>query len=198
MQERIAFFDFDGTITSKDTLLEFIKFSKGPFRFYLGFLLNSPWLIAYKCRIISNQAAKEKILHFFFRNTPVARFGILCREFTLQALPALLRPKAVKEIEKLQTLGFTVVIVSASPGNWIQPWADQQTRTHLIATRLDSKDDKLTGHIMGRNCYGTEKVNRIREQYSLPQYGEVYAYGDTAGDRPMLNLAHISFYRPFR
>jgi phosphatidylglycerophosphatase C len=30
MKKEIAFFDFDGTITTKDTYLEFIKFSKAP------------------------------------------------------------------------------------------------------------------------------------------------------------------------
>ena len=53
MKKAIAFFDFDGTITTKDTLLEFIRFSKGRFRFYLGFLLYSPYLIAYKIKLIA-------------------------------------------------------------------------------------------------------------------------------------------------
>ena len=40
MNKGIAFFDFDGTITTKDTLLEFIKYSRGTMSFYWGFLLN--------------------------------------------------------------------------------------------------------------------------------------------------------------
>ena len=58
VKKGIAFFDFDGTITTKDTLLEFIKFSKGNLLFYAGFLLNLHFLVAYKLKIISNQAAK--------------------------------------------------------------------------------------------------------------------------------------------
>jgi len=197
MHQRIAFLDFDGTITTKDTLLEFIKFSKGKFRFYLGFLLQSPWLFAFKTGIISNQAAKERVLRWFFRNTPTIRFEEYCREFTMQALPALIRPKAVREIGRLQQEGFTVVIVSASPENWIRPWADQ-VQAQLIATRLVTTANTLTGRILGRNCYGEEKVNRIREQFTLPEYTEIYAYGDSSGDRQMLKIANISFYQPFR
>ncbi|MGZ3940566.1 MAG: HAD family hydrolase [Flavisolibacter sp.] len=74
MKKDIAFFDFDGTITNKDTLLEFIKFTKGWFQFYSGLALNLTYLIAYRLRIISNQTAKEKILKFFFYNTPVQKF----------------------------------------------------------------------------------------------------------------------------
>jgi phosphatidylglycerophosphatase C len=47
VKRRIAFFDFDGTITTKDTLLEIIKFQKGTLRFYTGFLLCSPYIAAW-------------------------------------------------------------------------------------------------------------------------------------------------------
>ena len=83
MKKGIAFFDFDGTITTKDTLLEFIKFSKGSFLFYLGFLINSPYLVAMKLGLISNQVAKEKVLRFFFKNKDINEFNELCNKFAL-------------------------------------------------------------------------------------------------------------------
>ena len=54
------------------------------------------------------------------------------------------------------------------------------------------------GRCDGDNCHGQEKVRRIKEAYPLDQYREIYAYGDTGGDRPMLGLATHSFYKPFR
>ncbi len=196
MPRRIAFFDFDGTITTKDTLLEFVRHNKGSFRLYLGFFLTSPWMVAYKLKIISNQKAKEKFLGFFFHNYPLAKFHELCDVFAKEAIPQLIRPKALQEIARLQQAGAEVVIVSASPENWIRPWSDQ-TGLQLLSTRLMVKDEKLTGKIMGRNCYGEEKVRRIKEAYTLSDYDEVYAYGDTKGDLPMLRMANISFYKPF-
>lgn len=197
MDGRIAFFDFDGTITTRDTLLEFIRYCKGSFRFYLGFLLNSPWLIAYKLKIISNQKAKERVLTHFFRNTPLTAFQEQCDRFATEMLPQLVRAGADKEIALLQEQGFTVVIVSASPENWLRSWAENKGAT-LIATRLETRADVITGKIAGNNCHGKEKVRRIKEAYALPDYREIYAYGDTGGDRPMLALATISFFRPFR
>jgi HAD superfamily hydrolase (TIGR01490 family) len=196
MKKQIAFFDFDGTITTKDTLLEFIKFSKGSLRFYIGFLLNSPWLVAYKLKLISNQVAKERILCFFFRKTPLSLFDQQCREFADQVIPALLRPKAMTEISQLQQQGIPVVIVSASPENWIRPWAASM-QLELIATRLQITGNELTGKIEGRNCYGKEKVRRIEQLYSLSDFTDTYAYGDSSGDRPMLAVAKIAFYKPF-
>jgi HAD superfamily hydrolase (TIGR01490 family) len=197
MNQRIAFFDFDGTITTKDTLLEFVKFSKGSLRFYLGFLLTSPWMVAYKLKLTSNHKAKEKFLTWFFSNTPQPVFQDWCTRFAAEIIPGLIRPKALTEIAKLQELGATVVIVSASPENWIKPWSEPMG-LQLIATRLTLKKEKLTGMIEGRNCHGKEKVSRIKENYTLSDYNEILAYGDTSGDRPMLDLAAISFYQPFR
>ena len=108
MKKGIAFFDFDGTITTKDTLLEFIKFCKGSFRFYLGFLLNSPYLVAYKTKLISNQLAKEKVLGFFFNDTPVDVFERQCEAFTEIRLPSLIRPGALEEIQKLKKDNYLV------------------------------------------------------------------------------------------
>ena len=197
MPQLIAFFDFDGTITTKDTLLEFIKFSKGRFKFYLGFLLNSPWLIAMKFKVISNQTAKQQIFTWFFRNHPLDDFQEQCSRFATTVIPGLLRPKALKEIQLLQEKGATVVIVSASPENWILPWA-QALSLSVISTRLETANNVLTGRIYLRNCHGKEKCARIRENYQLEDFSDIYAYGDSSGDKPMLELATKSFYKPFR
>lgn len=193
----IAFFDFDGTITTKDTLLEFIKFCKGKLNFYKGFLLNSPYLVAYKAGIITNQKAKEKVLAYFFKNITVAEFSRLSEQFTQTILPGLIRPKALEEIARLKQQGTEIVIVSASPENWIKPWATKMG-LDLIATNLVVNQDKLTGIINGNNCYGEEKVNRINQLYNISSYETIYAYGDSSGDRPMLSLANKPFYKPFR
>lgn len=193
----IAFFDFDGTITTKDTLLEFIKYTKGTAAFLTGFLLNSPYLVAYKLNIISNQRAKEKIISYYFKDTPFAQFQAWCDAFAMDVVPKLIRPKAAAELQKLQQAGTTIVIVSASFGNWIQKWA-ASNNLHLIATKPEVRDGKLTGRIEGKNCHGTEKVRRILEAFVLHDYNEVHAYGDTSGDKPMLDLATHAHYKPFR
>ena len=118
VKKGIAFFDFDGTITTKDTLLEFIKFCKGNLRFYFGFLMKSPYLVAFKTKIITNQAAKEKVLQYFFHNMPVQDFEKLCEAFAKQKLPSLMRPGALQEIAKLKQENYVVVVVSASPETW--------------------------------------------------------------------------------
>jgi HAD superfamily hydrolase (TIGR01490 family) len=194
---RIAFFDFDGTITIKDTLLEIIKYKHGKNKFYFGFLLHSPYLVAYKLGIISNQLAKEKVLRYFFKKMSPEQFQAMADEFGRTSIPALIRPKALEEIKKLKESGAEVVIVSASAENWIAEWC-KQLGVKLIATQLESKNGRMTGRIVGRNCHGEEKVARIKARYNLADYREIYCYGDTSGDRPMLGLGTVRFWKPFR
>jgi phosphatidylglycerophosphatase C len=197
VKKRIAFFDFDGTITTHDSMLEFIKFYKGNFRYLLGFAVNAFFIVAWKTGFISNQVAKEQVLTHFFKHTPEQFFQDKADEFAAIYIPRLVRSKALKEIERLKNAGAEVVIVSASAENWLAAWC-REHGLQLLATRLAVKNGRLTGKIDGLNCHGTEKLNRIKAAFQLSEYDEIYCYGDTKGDKPMLGLATFSFYKPFR
>lgn len=51
MKKKIYCFDFDGTLTTSDTLLEFIKYAKGRGRFLMVFLMYSPLLVLMKLHL---------------------------------------------------------------------------------------------------------------------------------------------------
>ncbi len=195
--KKIAFFDFDGTITDKDTMLELIKFSKGITAFYAGFLANAAFLIGLKLKLVSNQRTKEKVLTHFFKGMELAGFQQMCDRFIDEKLSAFIRPGALHEIKTLQSKGFEIAIVSASAENWIRKWSDNLNISSL-ASRLEVVDGKLSGNLAGLNCHGDEKVNRIRAAYNLSLYEEIYCYGDSSGDKQMLKLATRAFYKPFR
>ena len=195
--KKIAFFDFDGTITTKDTLLEVIKHQKGKALFYTGFLMNTPTLVGLKLKMVSNQRAKERMLCHFFSGMDITAFQQACDKFIDDALPAIIRMDAIEEIQKLKAEGFEVVVVSASPTNWIKKWTDANG-LGLIATNLQCNDGKVTGYIDGINNNAEEKVARIKAAYNLAEYDEIYCYGDSSGDKPMLALGTKAFYKPFR
>jgi len=195
--KKIAFFDFDGTITSKDTLLDVIKYQKGKLNFYAGFLLNSPMLVGLKFKLVSNQVAKECMLKYFFKGMDIESFQKGCDSFIDNRLPSMIRPAAIDEVKKLKAEGFETVVVSASPANWIKKWADANG-LGLIATKLQTKDNLLTGYIDGINNNGNEKAVRIKAEFALSEYSDIYCYGDSGGDKAMLALGTKAFYKPFR
>ena len=195
--KKIAFFDFDGTITTKDTLFEVIKHHKGKAKFFTGLLINTPVLIGLKIKLISNQRAKEALLKYFFKGTEFAAFQLKCDDFATGLLPVIIRPGALEEIKKLKDSGFEIVVVSASAESWIKKWAAEM-EVGLISTQLEIVNDKLTGKIAGQNCNGEEKAVKIRSNYNLAEFDEIYCYGDSNGDKQMLALGTRSFYKPFR
>ena len=197
LNSSIAFFDFDGTITSKDTLAEILKFYKGRYRYYAGLAILSPVIIAYKLKIMTNERAKEILFAHFFKGMDVKEFETMCEEFTSKVLPKLFRETALQEIRRHVQNDTKVVIVSSSPENWILPWCNIYN-LECIATKLQVEDGKITGKIEGHNCYGNEKVKNILRRYNLSHYSKIYAYGDTPGDLPMLSLSTDSYYKPFK
>ncbi len=192
----IAFFDFDGTITTRDSMFELIKFHHGKRDFYIGLSVLSPWMMAMKLKLISNQKAKEKLLTWFFKNCNIQTFSNICTLFTQQKLPQILNPSAIEKIAEHKKNGDEVVVVSASATDWVEPWC-QRNGVACLATQLEVVDDKLTGKLAGLNCNYNEKANRILQKYDLNKYATVYGYGDTKGDKAMLRLATHAFFRTF-
>lgn len=193
----LALFDFDGTITTRDTLFEFIRYCKGGSRFFAGFAFLSPVLVLFKAGVISNSRAKQIVLSHFFKGVSIEKFNNDCLAFANERVPSLIRPKALEEIRQHKANGHKVIIVSASPENWVKPWAES-LQVECIATRMEVADGKITGMFEGMNCHGEEKVLRIKKYLDPREYTLIYTYGDTQGDRPMLALGTHSHYKPFR
>lgn len=194
---KLVLFDFDGTLTTRDTLIEFVKFYRGTAKYLWGMLLLSPMLALLKLKVIPNWKAKQFFLANFFKGERLQDFDARCIDFSTQVLPHLIRPKALEAIQEYQKQNTTMVVVSASAENWIKPWCDKHG-IRCLATRLEVKDGLLTGNIKGRNCHGDEKVCRIKETFDTADYDEILAFGDSSGDKEMLALAHRSHYKPFR
>ena len=197
MNKEIAFFDFDGTITSRDTMLVFLHFHAGPIRYALNMLLLTPVFAALKCGLLSNQTAKEIMLKLFLGGVKESELAQSCQTFSETKLPLIIREQAYRCIQNHQENGVDVVVVSAAPEYWVRNWCNQNGIS-LLATRLEVAEGYITGKIRGLNCHGEEKVRRIRESYDLGHYTQIYAYGDTSSDKPMLSLANKPFYKPFR
>lgn len=192
----LALFDFDGTITHKDAFLYFLKFSTKPHSLLVGLAILSPIIALYFAKIISNSRAKQKVFSWFFSGISIDDFKGMCDKFNSQIVPGMLKPEAMKKIRWHLENNHEVVVVTANFDLLLDKWC-KENGLKLISTCLEVKNGKVTGRFSGLNCYGQEKVKRIREEFRIAEYQEVYAYGDTKGDMPMLKLAHFPFFRCF-
>jgi len=196
MGKTIVFFDFDGTITTKDSLAEFIKYVVGTKSYYLGLLIQAPMLIAFKLKLIANDKAKSQFLRYYFSSYSKEEFNQKAKDYSLIGLDKIVKNEALKRIEFHKDNSHKVVIVSASMACWVEPWCKRED-IELISTKLRFDGDKFTGEFDGDNCYGKIKEKKIKERFNLDEYEKIYAYGDSRGDREMLALADESFYKPF-
>ena len=192
----LALFDFDGTITTRDSLPDFIKYAVGKPAYYIGLTILSPMLAAFLGGFLSNHVAKQKMMGWFFKNWEAGRFQSVAERYSRQKISAILRPEAVEKIEWHQQRGDRVIVVSASMEDWMKPWCEMRS-LELLSTRLEVEQGMLTGKFATANCHGKEKVNRIRCHVDLDDFEKIYAYGDTDGDREMLMLADEAFYKGF-
>lgn len=178
----IAVFDFDGTLTTKDTLMLFIRYSCGTMRFILGMALFSPLIILMMLRLYPNWKCKEKVFSYFFKGMPYEKFKKLGEDFGKQFHSTILRPSMEERLQWHLEQGHKVYVISASIEEWVAPFFRSFGDVTVLATKV--KPD-LSG-FASNNCYGQEKVERLlkaepdRESYYL------YAYGDSRGDREML------------
>lgn len=195
--KRIAAFDFDGTITRKDTLIEFLRFAGGSARFYAVFALYSPLLVLMKLKLYSNHKTKEKIFAHYFKGMPIAQFDDLCRRFYEQKGQSLIYADAKAQIAKHKEQGDEVVIISASIENWVRHFADALKADKLLATQVEVQEGKLTGRFLTANCYGKEKVKRLLSIYPERERYYLIAYGDSRGDRELLQFADEQHYKQF-
>ena len=178
-------FDFDGTLTTRDTLIAFIRYACGTPRFLLGFLLHAPLLVLMKLRLYSNGKAKQRLFSWFFRGMPIETFDALCQSFA-STHRHLLRPETVRLLQQALSEGSEVLVVSASIDNWVQPFFPSVT---VLGTQIEVIDGRLTGRFLTPNCYGQEKVRRILALHPVRSSYRLTAYGDSRGDRELLAFA---------
>ena len=191
--------DFDGTLTTRDTLIEFIRFACGTPRFILGFLLHAPLLVLMKLGLYDNGKTKQRVFSWFFKGMAIEDFNRLCKDFA-DCSRHLLRPDVVRLLEQALAEGAEVLIVSASIDNWVRPFFETEDRSReitILGTQIDIVDGCLTGRFITPNCYGQEKVRRILALHPDRSAYYLTAYGDSRGDREMLAFADESHTVPF-
>jgi phosphatidylglycerophosphatase C len=193
----IVAFDFDGTLTVRDSFTAFLAWRVGPVAYGAGLASLLPALAAYAADRDRGRLKAAAAGRFLGRRSE-AQITQDAEQFAALSSPALLRPDALACWRQWQARGALMLIVTASPEITIAPFARALGADGLIGTRLAfDAQGRFDGHFASENCRGPEKVSRLRAQFG-PDLRLAAAYGDTSGDREMLALADIQGYRVFK
>ena len=192
----IVAFDFDGTLTIRDSFTAFLRWRAGPVRHALGIVRLAPAALRY---LIDRDRGRIKAAaaRQFLAGLPRTELHALAETFAAEQASALFRPDALATWRDWRDRGALMVIVTASPSDVVRPFAERLQADVLIGTELafDSRD-RLTGDFATPNCRGPEKVVRLQARFG-PGVRLAAAYGDTGGDREMLAIAGTAGFRVF-
>ena len=192
----LALFDFDGTISNKDSFVAFMKFTHGTpffaFRMAMGFMTFAGW----KLGLVKSHYTKVKALRSFYKDWTEERMTDARRRFTSEVIPTILFPKAITKINWHKEQGHRIIVVTASCDAWLGDWT-KQMNLEILCTEMELINGVFTGELSKPNCRGKEKMNRIKKHLELESFSEIYAYGNDHGDNQMLAIATHPHFREF-
>lgn len=196
----IVAFDCDGTLIRGDATKRFLLVLRGPIGLGQDLCALAFKLLFSALGRCSTAQLKEALLNRSLQAAPPQR-----RESALHQLPAMLiaqlRPQAVACLRRHQQQGHRCLIVTASPEPLIAPLA-RHLGVDLIATGcvdLHQVGPSTPLRLTTPNCKGPEKLRRL-ELYlgTLPPPEQLESYGDSRGDRELLQASGHPHWRSFR
>lgn len=188
-KRKIVTFDFDGTLTTGDTFIAFAFHALTRRHVIASIIAESATLAGWKCGIISNGKAKQRLFKRLFGGMTIEEFNRHCTTFATE-IDNMMRPEMIQTLKSAREGADKIYIISASIENWIKPWAKSLGIDDVIATRITVDSEGIvTGGFDGDNCYGAEKVRRLQETEPQRESYILTSYGDSRGDREILAFA---------
>ena len=185
-----AFFDLDLTITDRDSFRYFLAIyhiSKLTGWVYL------PWIlilgILRKLRIISLKTFKEKALISLIGNSETS-LQLIGKAFVDRHLLNFIRKRALNKIRQHKEMGHFTFIITSCPDIYMLSLAEHLKCDGYECSRLAYRNSKFIGKILDRDCFGSEKVMRLKAiaANSALDLSRSYAYSDHQSDLPLLEL----------
>lgn len=190
----LALFDFDGTITTRETFVDFVKSATPRWRIRAGAVLLAPMVVGHRLGWVHVSTLRAAVAWVAFRGLRVGDLEAAGDAFSRNVVPTVLRAEAMQRIAWHRDRGDRIVVVSGGFALALAPWCAAHG-IELIASHLETRAGVLTGRYLGAQCASAEKCRRVRAQFNLGAFKRVHAYGDTHEDLELLALAHERTYR---
>ncbi len=190
----VAAFDLDGTLTEGGSVFKWLTAIAGLRTTYgAAGRLAVPLAVGGLLSGLAADRAKERLFRALLHDRDLEAVQSASRDFVREHLARHSRELSVQRLRWHQSQGHEVVIVSASPEIYVRVVAEHLGVQGALGTRLAvAPSGRLEGGYDGHNCRGEEKMRRLRawieERHdSIPV--EVWAYGNSRGDRRLLDFA---------
>jgi phosphatidylglycerophosphatase C len=189
----VVAFDVDGTLTVRDCVLPFMRRVGG-----IGALISASSVSAPALAARRRDEVKARFCRQVFSGRTVDEVDQIARLFATKVARSWLRRDTLARLRWHQDMGHEVVLVSASLRPYLTHLATYLDVDHVLCSDLVQSDGIYTGALEGGNCRGAEKVARLQAWATTRGLPDdlswlTHAYGDSAGDRAMLDRAARAF-----
>ena len=193
---RIAAFDFDGTVSKRDTLVPFVAGVAGPARF--AAVCGRLGLSGARRRVdlMARDDVKAELARLVFRGRTEDEIRSRADRYGKALLASRLRSFMVDRVTAHVDAGHDTLFVSASLTYYIEPIAHALGMDAVIAVELEAIDGVFTGELARPNVRAHEKVVRLDEWTAATGGGdrELWSYGNSSGDHALLAAADHAFW----
>ena len=186
----VAVFDVDGTLTTEDCVVPFLRRAAGSRKLALA-LFRRPLTLAGALVHRDRDRLKELATGSLAGKEAVA-LDRLSAAFVRDFVTQRLRDDTTARLRRHKELGHAILLASASYEAYLVPLGAHLEVDGIVCTRLErDARGRLTGRLLGANCRGPEKARRVREWLGEAglREAETWAYGDSPGDAEMLAAA---------
>lgn len=186
----VAAFDVDGTLTDGDCVGPFLR-KVGGLRGIAGALVRRPWSSLRAIALRDRDVLKDIVVGGVLGGRPISEVDAAGADFAERVALHRLRPDTLARLRWHQRSGHRVVLVSASLQSYLVPLGRLLGADAVLCTDVERIGSRFGRHLDGGNCRGSGKVERLRGW--MVDAGcidaELWAYGDSVGDREMLAMA---------
>jgi len=184
----IVFFDLDGTITHRDTLVPLVLrvLARRPLH-----LLRLLGVLPAIVRFLFDRdrgALKQSLLQVTLRGTPRAELAQESERFVRDTIARRCFAEALAAIRRHRDAGHLLVLMSASVDFYVPEFGRQLGFDHVISTGVRWNGERLDGTLTTANRRGEEKARCVRELLAQHEDADTFAYGNSDSDLPHLRL----------
>lgn len=180
-KKTIAVTDLDGTIVRGSLVLEFAVSAHND-----GLVNLDEWLVKNWLKEPKNEGLIKDLAEDFRRSIVGKKEESL---FVDQFIDKFFKnPKnfysTFKDLKNLKKEGGRVVIISGSPSFLVAPFAEKIGFEQFSSTYYKDESGRFNGELKG--MFGSEDKEEVVKELRVSSYGEIFGYGDTSSDIPLL------------
>ncbi|TLD40553.1 MAG: Phosphoserine phosphatase [Candidatus Jettenia ecosi] len=175
---KIIIFDFDGTLTKRDTIRPFASFIAKKYNHNYQLFLFYACLVLHKLKLISDKKLKESFLQLFVKTKSSEEMEEIVNQFFEDRVQNMINNPVLDKLKNHVHSHDRVYIASANFDFLLKALVKKWNISGVISTETEQKNGYFTGKILGNTCKGENKLKKIESVLGVGVLKHAIAYAD--------------------